>query len=183
ELDAHRRSAAIQVILLLGLLLSAIFIAPTAAQDSDSARLQAAQHALDAQRWQEAAKLAAGPPEQPAELDFIRGLALARLGRWDEARAALESGRRKASHDARFPAELAGVAYKQKNFAVAKRELHAALRLNPSDQYTRDFLGTIYFLEGNLEATLKYWNRIEKPRLNSVSIDPLPLLDDRILRH
>src|SRR5262249_37264157 len=94
-----------------------------------------------------------------------------------------ESGRDKSPNDARFPSELAGVAYKQQNFAAAKRELHAALRLKPTDSYARDFLATIYFLEGNLEAALEHWNQMDKPRLNSVSIDPLPLLDQRILGH
>ena len=44
--------------------------------------------------------------------------------------------------------------------------------MNPSDAYTEEFLATIYFLEGNLEAALKYWNPEEKPRLRSVAIAP-----------
>jgi len=99
-------------------------------------------------------------------------LALARMERWSEANLAFEAGVRKAPNDSRFRVELAGIAYKQKDFRTAKDNLHAALRLNPRDAYSREFLATIYFLEGNLEAALKYWNPEDKPRLRSVTFAP-----------
>ena len=68
--------------------------------------------------------------------------------------------------------ELAGVAYKQKDFRAAKNHLHAALKRNPRDSYSNEFLATIYFLEGNLEAALKYWNPEDKPRLKTVAFEP-----------
>ena len=52
------------------------------------------------------------------------------------------------------------------------RDLRGALRLAPDDSYIPEFLGTIYLLEGNLEAALKYWNRLEKPRLTAVEVAP-----------
>jgi tetratricopeptide (TPR) repeat protein len=139
---------------------------------SDEARLPAARMALDAGRWEEAARLAQGPADQPPDLDFLAGLALARLEKWDEAKAAFEAGARKAPLDPRFLVELAGIAYKQKDFRTAKNKLHAALRLNQQDSYSAEFLATIYFLEGNLEAALKYWNSLNKPRLSSVRFTP-----------
>src|SRR5205085_1950598 len=83
--------------------------------------------------------------------------------------------------DPRFLTELAGVSYKQNNFSAAKRELRGALRLNSQDAYTLEFLGTIYFVEGNLEAALKYWNRIDKPRLRNVTVEPAPPLQAALL--
>jgi len=147
---------------------------PALAQDiaSDQARLPAAQSAFDAGRWEEAAKLARGPAGQSPKLDFLAGLALARLEKWAEARVAFDAGFRKAPGDARFLVELAGVAYKQEDFRTAKRNLHAALRLNPRDSYSREFLATIYFLEGNLDAALQHWNLLDKPRLRSVAYAP-----------
>src|SRR5467141_2166684 len=144
------------------------------AQDavSDQARLSAAQSAFDSGHWEEAARLARGPAEQLAEFDFLAGLALARLEKWDEAKLAFEAGVRKAPGDSRFLVELAGIAYKQKDFRTAKSHLHAALQLNPRDSYSREFLATIYFLEGNLEAAFKYWNLVDKPRLRSVAFKP-----------
>jgi tetratricopeptide (TPR) repeat protein len=150
------------------------FAFPTFAQDpaSTQARLAAAQNEYDAGRWEEAAKLARGPADQSPELDLLAGLSLARLEKWDEARLAFEAGFRKMPGDSRFWVELAGIAYKQKDFRTAKNHLHAALRLNPRDSYSSEFLATIYFVEGNLEAALKYWNRLDKPRLRSVIFTP-----------
>jgi tetratricopeptide repeat protein len=172
QLDAAGPSRKGFVIFLLGAVLALGF--PAFAQDSASeqARLPAAQSAFDAGHWEEAAKLARGPAEQSPDFDFLAGLALARLEKWDEAKLAFEAGFRKAPGDSRFLVELAGVAYKQKDFRTAKRHLHAALKLNPRDSYSSEFLATIYFLEGNIEAALKYWNPEDKPRLKSVGFKP-----------
>ncbi len=158
---------------------------PAFAQEhaSDEARLPAARKAFDAGRWEEAAKPAQGPADQSADLDFLAGLALARLEKWDEAKAAFEAGARKAPRDPRFLVELAGIAYKQKDFRTAKNKLHAALRLKPQDSYSSEFLATIYFLEGNLEAALRYWNPLDKPRLRSVVFAPTLRLKDSLRNH
>src|SRR6266404_3124540 len=145
------------------------------------ARLVEAQNAFDAGRWDEALRLAQGPPDQSPDLDFVAGLALARLERWSEAKLAFEAGVRKAPTDARFRVELAGIAYKQKDFRTAKDNLHAALRLSTQDAYSREFLATIYFLEDNLEAALKYWNPEDKPRLRSVAFAPSLRLKESLL--
>jgi tetratricopeptide repeat protein len=156
------------------LLILFFFHIPGFAQDysSEQARLAAAQNAFDGGRWDEAARLSQGPIDQSPNLDFIRGLALSRLGKWGEAAVAFETGGRKSPHDSRFPEELAGIAYKQKNLRLAKKDLQRALLVNPDDAYAHEFLGTIYFLEGNLEAALKYWNPENKPRLRSVAFAP-----------
>src|SRR5215469_3002559 len=154
------------------LLFFAWFLFSISCYGQDQARLAAAQGAFDAGRWDEAARLTGGPADQSPELDFLRGLAFARLEKWDEAKLALEAGERKSPRDSRFPVELAGVAYKQNDFRSAKKDLQTALRLSPNEAYANEFLATIYFLEGNLEAALKYWNRVEKPRLRSVAFVP-----------
>ena len=53
--------------------------------------------------------------------DFERGIALARGGRWDEARTAFLEGQRKAPRDKRFPLELAGIAYRNQDLPAARR--------------------------------------------------------------
>ncbi len=112
-------------------------------------------------------------------------MALAHLSRFDEARQALETGRRKAPFDKRFSLELAGIAFKLGDSKASKRQLRRALKIDPQDAYGDDFLATLYLLEGNLEASLKYWNRIGKPRIEDVHIVPPPRMDpvllDRIL--
>jgi len=187
QLDAARRARSKRVIARLALFLTLVWTLNISllAQDptSDEGRLAAARAAFDASRWEEAAKLAEGPSEQSSDLDFVAGLALARLERWKEASNALEAGHRKSPKDPRFLVELAGVAYKQKEFKIAKRDLRAALRLEPRDAYTHDFLGTLYFLDSNLEAALKYWNPADKPRLRSVELVPPPKLRPEFLAH
>jgi tetratricopeptide (TPR) repeat protein len=113
--------------------------------------------------------------------DFQRGAELARSGRWDEARLAFLAGERQAPRDKRFPLELAGVEYRRKNFAQVKRELRRALKLDPGDRYGNDFLGTMYYLEGNLDAALRYWNRIAKPEIDDLKIEPQPRVSPLLL--
>ncbi len=97
---------------------------------------------------------------------------MARLEKWPESKLAFEAGLRKAPNDSKFLVELAGVAYKQNDLRTAKKRLQEALRLDPKDSYSREFLATIYFLEGNLGAALKYWNQEDKPRLRTVTFAP-----------
>ena len=54
----------------------------------------------------------------------------------------------------------------------AARYLRRALHLDPTDSYGNDFLGTVYFLQGNIEAALKYWNRVDKPQIAEVRPSP-----------
>ena len=150
---------------------------------SDAARLAAAQKAFDAGQYEDAARLASASGDQSADLDFLAGLSLAKLQRWHDSRAALDAGHRKSPREARFLVELAGVDYKLKDMRAAKRELRAALKLDSRDAYAREFLGTLYFLDGNLEAALKYWNAIEKPRLRDVSVQPPTKLDPALLQN
>jgi len=187
KLDAPRRARSKRLIARLASCLTLAWTLNISllAQDSpsDEGRLAAARAAFDASRWEEAAKLAQGPSQQSPNLDFVAGLAFAHLERWKEAKNALEAGHRKSPQDARFLVELAGVSYKQKEFGTAKHDLRAALRLDARDNYTREFLGTLYLLEGNLEAALKYWNPVDKPRLRAVELIPPPKIRPELLAH
>src|SRR2546421_10452612 len=134
RLDAFRGALTRHVNSLL--LAAALASSAWAHQQSDSfdtARLSEVRKSMDAGHWEEAAKLAHGASNQSADLDFLEGLALAQLQRWHESRNAFESGRRKAPNEPRFLVELAGVDYKQNDFAAAKRELRGALGLNSKD--------------------------------------------------
>lgn len=124
------------------------------------------------QRWSEIVSLLAPIHSRPAEMDFYYGTALARLNRWPEAESEFEAGRRLAPTDPRFPVELAAIAFKQKQYSRAAQRLRQALKFAPGDSYTNDFLATVYFLEGNLTAALKYWNRAGKPMIAEVQMNP-----------
>jgi tetratricopeptide (TPR) repeat protein len=148
----------------------------TAVPSADELRQFAAE-----QRWQDIARLLGPLQSRTADLDFYYGTALARLQRWHEAESAFRDGLRLAPHDPRFLVELAGVAFKQKQYPQAARRLRQALKLAPQDPYANDFLGTIYFLQGNLDGSLKYWNRIGKPQVAELRTDPQPLVSAALL--
>ena len=75
-------------------------------------------------------------------------------------------------NDERFPIELGGVAFRERRYSEAARWLRRGLQLRPEDPYANEFLATVYFLNGNLEAALKYWNRIGKPQIENVRTGP-----------
>ncbi len=83
----------------------------------------------------------------------------------------LAAGERQCPRQERFPVELAGVAFQQKDDAQAARWLRRALRLTPHDEYAINFVATVYFLTGNLDAALKYWNQINKPYVADLRFD------------
>ncbi len=160
--------------------------AALAAPQTTSSSIQPADRArqlLAEQRWQEIVSLGESEHLPSADFDFYYGSALAQLGRWDDARKAFAAGARLQPGDKRFPLELAGVSFKQKQYAQAAPYLRRALRLDPHDLYGNDFLGTVYFLQGNLEAALKYWNRVKKPLIAEVKSEPAPKIDPALLDH
>jgi tetratricopeptide (TPR) repeat protein len=144
-----------------------------------------AKQLFEQERWEQLAALGTAAHQRSAEFDYEYGVALAHLERWDEARTALLAGSRLAPGDKRFPIELAGVAFKQKNQRQAIAYLRHALRLDPKDAYANEFLATLYFLQGNLEAALKYWNRLDKskPRVEQVQTEPALRVHPALLDH
>ncbi len=58
----------------------------------------------------------------------------------------------------------------------AKHYLHRALRIDPLDSYGDDFLATLYQFDHNTEAALKYWNRVNKPLIQTLRFEPDPPL-------
>jgi hypothetical protein len=141
------------------------------------------QRLATAGRWDELVRLVNASSTRSADVDFYYGAALAHLDRLADATAALRAGSRLAPSDPRFPVELAGIAFRQKQYPQAKQYLRRALKAVPRDSYSSDFLATLYFLEGNLPAALKYWNRVNKPAIAEVAEDPEPRVSPALLDH
>ena len=146
----------------------------------EAQRLESVKRLYQQQRWEEVLREAQGTVGQSADFDYYVGMALSRLERWNEARVAFSQGAKKAPRDVRFLVERAGAEYKLSDFRTAKCDLRQALRLDAQDPYVAEFLGTIYLLEANLEAALKYWNHVEKPRLTAVEAVPSPKTEKRL---
>lgn len=143
--------------------------------------LQLVQNLAAAQQWPEVVRLLAPVHPRNAEQDYYFGLALAHTGPAAEGARALEAGSRLAPRDARFPEELAGVAFQEKNYPRAARLLRRAVKLAPRDEYAGNFLATVYYLEGNIEAAIENWNRVGKPYIAAVSEQPQPQVSPALL--
>ncbi len=183
QLDAAGRAEFCALILFLLLLLAvpAAWGQATTVAPGNANNISQVKALYDAGRWEDVVRAVPESPSVPADLELDRGLALAQLGRFKEAERTFEAGHAGHPRDGRFLEEMAGIAYRDKRFASAKRDLRRALVLDPKDTYASNFLAAIYFLEGNLEAALKYWNRVGKPKLSDLTYDPVPELDPLIL--
>jgi tetratricopeptide (TPR) repeat protein len=156
---------------------------PLQAQNSPSGSQDQAQlkQLLAEERWQDIVRLAETEVVRSADLNYYYAIALTRLGRWNEAEKILKQGLRQLPGDKRYPLELAGVYFKQKKYSNAANYLRRTLRLDPADSYANDFLASVYFLLGNLDAALKYWNLVSKPLIEDVQFDPQPKVDPVLL--
>lgn len=163
------------------ILFSCGLCAPAQTTEPRDSALDEAQRLNAEQRWQDLELLLKPIHQRSADMDFYLGTALARLGRWAEAKSAFEEGRKLAPRDPRFPVELAGAAFKTKHYPQAAYLLRQSIKLDPHDAYANNFLGTVYFLEGNLEATLKYWNRVDKPQIAGIEEEPEPKVAPALL--
>jgi tetratricopeptide (TPR) repeat protein len=183
KMDSARRASTRPLIRLLVVLLFCPPHFAANAQENRPVPNPTLRQLFDAQQWQQIVAHAEADGHRSADVDFYYGSALAHLGRWQEAGKVFWQGQQLQPRDPRFPVELAGIAFKEKRYAEAAKYLRRALRLNPGDPYSNDFLGTVYFLEGNLNASLKYWNRIGKPYIVQIQDEPAPALDPSLLDH
>ncbi len=148
---------------------------------NDDETLSKVQHLYESLDWHGVLHTIASSPIRSPELHYYQGMALARLERWEEAKRSFETGGKAAPRDKRFLQEIAGVSFKLQQYGEAKTALEKALKLERQDQYTLEFLASIFWLEGNLEGALKYWNQIDKPGIEEVKRVPKPRLRPEIL--
>ena len=184
QLDPSSRTATGR--LTFSLILVTIFLFPGAtvfpqSGSPDAERVSQIKQMYDAGRWSDVVRAVPELDNENADLQMYRALSLAKLERWDEARQTLEAGAAQHPRDSRFFVELGGIAYRESNFTLAKRDLRRALNLQPQDDYADSFVASIYFLDGNLEAALKYWNRAGQPKLTDLTFDPQPKLNPLVL--
>lgn len=180
KLDASGRPCRKAVITLV-LLLIAHTGAAFAEDNPIQAKILAVKALYDGHHWEDVVAATEQAPATPGDFGLYRGLALSRLERWDEAQQVFQASLARNPADARIMTELAGLAYRRKDFKGAKSYSLRALAREPADEYSNNLLASIYFLEGNLEAALKYWNRIGKPQLSDLTFQPQPQLKPILL--
>jgi hypothetical protein len=101
-----------------------------------------------------------------------RGVEFVQTEAWAAARDEFLAGAKEDPSDKRFPLALAKLEYQQGHRADARRYLRQVLRLDPANSEANDLLGQLYYLDGNYDAALLYWNRIQKPRIEGVEVIP-----------
>ncbi len=180
ELDATRCAATVRPLIRCALLLAiaSLLVLPVCGEDALSSRTQ---RFFAEENWQEVVRAVEGAAGHTADLDYYYGSALARLGRLDEAHRVFLAGYRLYPRDKRFAIELGGIEFLRKRYAKAADWLVIASRISPDDAYVNDFCGSVFYLQGNLDAGLKYWNRVDKPRVEVVSSDPVPKVSPILL--
>jgi len=161
-----RRTIFILLFVLFSMMRGAAQCAASREADTELHRLYASQ------KWDEVVAAAEQSRSRSADDQFELGMALGHLLRWAEASAALLAGERACPGEKRFPIELAGVAFQQKRYPEAAKWIEKGLRLDPRDEYANEFAGTVFLLMDNRDAALKYWNRIQKPQIEALQIDP-----------
>ena len=165
---------------LIAILLASIWAPTASAQGTPGSRPQT-QQLFAEERWPEVIQAVENASGRTADLDYYYGSALAKLGRLEDARRAFLAGHRLQPHDKRFAVELGGIEFLGKRYSKAADWLLIASRISPDDAYINDFCGSIFYLQGNLDAALKYWNRVDKPRIESVRTDPVPKVNPALL--
>lgn len=180
KLDASGRARRKEVILVF-LLVLVPAVCAFSEDNSVQEKIETIKKLYDDKQWEEVLGATQNAPPVPADFGLYRALALTHLERWDEAREVLETALANNPGDPRIMTELAGLAYRTKDFKTAKAYLVRSLKTNPTDEYSNNLLASIYFLEGNLDAALKYWNRIGKPQLSDLSFEPKPELKPILL--
>jgi len=181
-LDSTRSASIVRVLAALPLVLTCILTSTASGQTTPAAALDSRTRQLFVEdRWPEIVEAVEAVSERTADQDYYYGTALAKLGRLKEARQAFLAGHSLRPRDARFAVELGGVEFLDKRYSKAADWLRKASRVSPNDAYVNNFCGSVYFLQGNLDAALKYWNRVGKPRVENVRSEPVPRLAPSLL--
>jgi hypothetical protein len=77
--------------------------------------------------------------------------------------------------------EKASSAFRREDYRDSKRYAKSAEKADPLNGTTNQLLATLYLLDDNVEAALKYWNRTGQPAIRNVEVDPPVKLDPVIL--
>ena len=119
----------------------------------------------------------ASPPASRADTACDQALAEAvdqvRQRGLGSADALLGAVRTQCPSDSRPVSELAGVRFAERRLAESVHLAEQATKLDPTDAYAWDLLGSSRFVTRDVLAALDAWNAIDKPRLDSVQLDRL----------
>jgi Papain-like cysteine protease AvrRpt2 len=107
-----------------------------------------------------------------ARCEWLLSDAIASIGRlgMDRAEAILDRVRADCPESSGPLRELAGVRFEQGRWSDAVTLADKALALDPTDSYAWDVLGSSLFMQNDPIGALRAWNRIGRPRMNTVRL-------------
>ena len=103
-------------------------------------------------------------------------VATVRVKGLETADAVFDAVRARCPESSRPLSEMAGIRLAQRRFDHAAMLARQALAIDPSDVYAWDVLGSSLFVQDDIRGAIEAWNAIQRPRLDSVSIDGLARL-------
>ena len=112
----------------------------------------------------------AAAPATQCDLWTDEAIAQAKGEGFETADAAFSSVLARCPQSAAPIRELAGVRFAQKRWRDAEDLATRAVALDPVDSYGWDVLASTRFIQNDLEGALRAWNRIGKPRVDTIDI-------------
>lgn len=141
------------------------------APDTGPALVQA-RELVDAEHYLEAEKLLRKTLRLDpglSECHFLLGFALAKQEKWRASREEFAQVLILDPDHGSAYTELAGVEYKLGNNREAIRNLQRAVTLDSDIEYVRNFLATLLYLENRRTEALYHWNKLEAPRVATIT--------------
>lgn len=110
-----------------------------------------------------------------------RAVAEARSGQTQDAAASLDHAIAMDGSRPEAYVEQGGLHFLEKRYAQAARVLEKALALR-DDAYARDLRASALLLDGRAEEAVREWNRLDRPRLRTITVHGLRHTRDRVAR-
>jgi hypothetical protein len=137
--------------------------------------------ALEAGRFEEAARLLRASPSLGYEELVALGVAEARLGNREAAAAAFGNAIARNPTPTEALLERGGLYFLEGRYEDARRDLQASLALR-EDAHTRDLLAASLHLLGRTDEAIATWNQLGGPTVSSIEISGLERTKDRVAR-
>jgi len=137
--------------------------------------------ALEAGRFEEAARLFRASASPGYEELVALGVAEARLGNREAAAAAFGRAMLQDLTPSEALRERGGLYFLEERYEDARRDLQASLALR-EDAHARDLLAASLHLLGRTDEAIAAWNRQGGPTLSSIEISGLERTKDRVAR-
>jgi tetratricopeptide (TPR) repeat protein len=103
-----------------------------------------------------------------ADAYLLLGTAYSNMKEFEKAEDVLKEGSERFSNDPRLFNALGDLFVTNKDIEAAKSALRQALRVDSTNSYASDLLGTIDMSEGEVQSALRSWNKSGRPIIDDI---------------